>query len=69
MRDRFERKLTEMRDDILVMGSMVDEELTLALEALNKMDVTLARQVYEADKAVNAKRFAIEEQCFTLIVT
>jgi phosphate transport system protein len=58
-----------MRDDILVMGSMVDEELTLALEALNKMDVNLAHQVYEADKAVNAKRFAIEEQCFTLIVT
>ena len=69
MRERFERKLTELRDEILKMGSMVDEELKLALDALAKLDVDLARQVYEADKAVNAKRFAIEEECFALIVT
>jgi phosphate transport system protein len=65
MRERFERKLSELRDDILTMGSMVDEELTLALTALHD----LALQVYDADKAVNAKRFAIEEECFALIVT
>lgn len=69
MRERFERKLKELQDEILKMGSMVDEELKLALEALEKLDTGLARQVSEADKAVNAKRFAIEEQCFTLIVT
>jgi phosphate transport system protein len=69
MRERFERKLTELRDDILTMGSMVDEELMLALTALKSLDTDLALQVYDADKAVNAKRFAIEEECFALIVT
>ena len=69
MRERFMRKLNELRDDILKMGGMVDEELKLALEALEKLDVGLARKVYEADKAVNAMRFAIEEECFTLIAT
>jgi len=69
MRERFERKLTELRDDILAMGSMVEDELKLALRALDKLDTELARQVFEADTEVNAARFEIEEKCFTLIVT
>ena len=69
IRERFEKRLTELRDEILKMGSMVEEELKLALEALDKLDENLARQVYKADKAVNAMRFEIEEQCFALIVT
>lgn len=69
MRERFERKLNELRDDTLGMGSMVDEELKLALTALDTLDVELAQQVYEADKAVNETRFSVEEKCFSLIVT
>ena len=69
MRERFERKLNELQDEILKMGSMVDEELKLALRALENVDSDMARRVHEADKAVNALRFDIEEQCFTLIVT
>ena len=69
MRERFERKLSELRDDILKMGSMVDEELKLALEALKTLDMDLAKQVYEADQAVNDMRYSVEEKCFALIVT
>ena len=42
MRERFERKLNELRDEILKMGSMVDAELKLALEALENLDTGLA---------------------------
>lgn len=69
MRDRFNQQLGELRDDILKMGSMVEEELQLALSAFETMDLDLAQQVFEADKAVNAARYEIEEKCFTLIVT
>ena len=69
MRERFEKKLNELRDEILTMGVMVDEELKLALQALESIDIDLAHEVYKADKDVNARRFAIEEQCFALIVT
>jgi phosphate transport system protein len=69
MRERFQRKLDELRDEILKMGGMVEDELKLALNALDQLDVGLARQVHEADMAVNAIRFAIEEKCFELIVT
>jgi phosphate transport system protein len=69
MRDRFDRKLNELRDDILKMGSMVEDELKLALKAYEALDTALAHQVYDADKAVNEMRFVIEEKCFELIVT
>lgn len=69
MRERFQKKLKELQDDILKMGSMVEEELDLALLALKKLDIDLADQVFEADAAVNAERFTIEEKCFELIVT
>ncbi|MCG3211973.1 MAG: Phosphate-specific transport system accessory protein PhoU [Anaerolineae bacterium] len=69
MRERFERELNELRADILKMGDMVDDELKLALRALETLDVSLAKQVQLADKQVNQTRFDLENKCTTLIVT
>jgi len=69
VRDRFNQKLKELRDDILKMGSMVEEELKLALQALDTLNLELAQDVMAADIEVNDMRFAIEEKCFELIVT
>jgi phosphate transport system protein len=65
----FDRMLDELRDNILLMGSRVGEELKLAVRAYDELDLDLAADVFEADKAVNQARFDIEEECFTLIVT
>ncbi len=69
MRERFEKKLAELRHDILAMGQMVAEELAVALTALEMLDLELAEQIYDMDQEVNATRFAIEEKCTHLIVT
>ena len=69
IRHRFEMQLNELREDVLKMGSMVEEELHLAMDALEALDTAKAKQVYVADDAVNATRFEIEEKCFALIVT
>lgn len=69
MRERFEQQLGELRADILHMGKLVEEELLLALRALQQFDPALARQVYTADDEVNRVRFATEDKCFTVIVT
>ena len=69
IRHRFERQLNDLRDDVVAMGAKVEAELELALESLDRLDIELADQVFEADIAVNADRFAIEEKCFALIVT
>lgn len=69
MRERFEQQLSELRGDILHMGKLVEDELLLALRALQEMDAALAQQVYSADNVVNKARFAIEDKCFTVIST
>lgn len=69
VRAHFDRKLNDLRDAILLMGSRVEEEMKLALEALATLSLDKANEVYAADRAVNRMRFEIEEQCFSLIVT
>jgi len=65
----FDQQLSELRDDILLMGSRVEAELKLAVNAYNTLDEEKAREVYAADRDVNQARFDIEDKCFTLIVT
>ncbi len=69
IRERFDKKLNELRNDILNMESMVENELQVALKALDTLDTELARQVSGLDKAVNASRYAIEADCLELIAT
>ena len=69
IRERFMRKLSELQEAILMMGVLVDEELQLALVALDELDPVKAQEVQALDQAVNAARFQIEDDCFTLIVT
>ncbi len=69
IRVRFDQALNQLRDDILMMGSRVEEELNLAVAAYKHMDVKRIEQVKAADRIVNQNRADIEERCFTLICT
>jgi phosphate transport system protein len=69
IRTEFHRRLKEIQDDILVMGSMVGKAITLATEALKLRDQALAQRVINDDAQINRKRFEIEEKCVQLIAT
>ena len=69
LRAHFERKLNELRDEMLRMAHLVQTQLQLALTALAALDAAMAKEVVVADVAVNKARFDIEEKCFALIVT
>jgi phosphate transport system protein len=69
IRQRFEQQLEELRTDVLKMGSMVEQELHVAMDALENLDAVRARAVFALDNEVNLTRFEIEEKCFGLIVT
>ena len=69
LRHYFHEQLNELRDEILLMGSRVREELRIALDALATLDPEKAQAVFAADVVVNSMRFRVEEKCFTLIVT
>ena len=65
----FHKKLREIQDDILAMGSMVSKAILRSIDALKDRDLELAHQIIADDKKVNQKRFEIEEKCIELIAT
>jgi phosphate transport system protein len=69
IRTTFHKKLREIQDEVLVMGSMVEKALTHSVKALKDRDLELAQQIITDDLKVNQKRFEIEEKCIQLIAT
>jgi phosphate transport system protein len=69
MRTAFHKKLREIQDDILVMGSMAGKAIIRSIEALKNRNLDLARQIIADDQNINSKRFEIEEKCIQLIAT
>lgn len=69
IRTSFHRKLRDIQDDILVLGSMVSKATLQAIVSLQKRDIELAQQIIADDLKVNRKRFDIEEKCIQLIAT
>jgi phosphate transport system protein len=69
IRKTFEHELQEVKDDILVLGSMVEEAILASVEALKKRDIEAAKNILKADRDINKKRFEIENKLMILIAT
>lgn len=69
IRTEFHKRLREIQDDVLAMGSMVEKAISRSVEALKERDLDKARKVIADDLKVNEKRFTIEEKCVRLIAT
>lgn len=69
MRPGFRKRLNLIQDNILIMGSLVTQQLSNCMESLKNRDLALAQKVIDSDKAINTKRFEIENSCIELIVT
>jgi phosphate transport system protein len=69
LRKTFENDIQQLKDELLLMGSMVEQQTLDAVEALKKRDLEAARRIYAADARINEKRFAIENQVMILIAT
>src|SRR3972149_2574387 len=68
-RTPLDRDRHAVQDDLLRLGSLIDLAIARALKSLAERDVNLARQMVADDAQVNALRFQIEEECFSLIAT
>ncbi|MDP3879492.1 MAG: phosphate signaling complex protein PhoU [Dehalococcoidales bacterium] len=69
IRTVFHKKLREIQDDVLAMGSMVEKAIIRSIEALKDRDLEKAREIITDDRKINRKRFDIEEKCIQLIAT
>jgi phosphate transport system protein len=49
------------------MGGLVEQQLSFAMQALNKDDIELARKVVRDDHKVNAMEVSIDEACTRII--
>jgi phosphate transport system protein len=69
IRTTFHKKLRQIQDEILVMGSMVEKAIGQSVEALKNRDLELAHRIITDDQKINRKRYEIEEKCIQLIAT
>jgi phosphate transport system protein len=69
MRKTFESEIQQLKDELIVLGSMVEEQTLGAVKALKKRDIEASRRIQKVDDDINAKRYAIEEQVMIVIAT
>jgi phosphate transport system protein len=68
-RETLERKLHELNDEVLLLGSMVEQATLGAVRSLRERNLAASEEIYNGDKNINNKRFEIEERTITLIAT
>jgi phosphate transport system protein len=69
VRKTFETEIQQVKDNVLVLGSMVEQALLDSVSSLKKRDIKAAQRVFAEDKEINQKRFEIENQLMILIAT
>jgi phosphate transport system protein len=69
LRKTFENEIQQVKDGVLILGSMVEQAILNSVDALKKRDLKAANEILEADKLINQKRFEIENQLMILIAT
>ena len=69
LRKTFETEIQQVKDDVLVLGSMVEQAILGSVEALKKRDIKASEKIFVQDREINAKRFEIESKLMILIAT
>lgn len=68
-RQTFDKKLTALQDKLVHMSEMVCQALADAIQALKERDFDLAQDVIQRDQQLNELRFAVDEDCLTILAT
>jgi len=69
IRTELDQKIHFSKDQILLLGSMVEEAMYRSVQALKDHDFDASQVVLENDQAVNRKRFEIEALVISSIAT
>jgi len=69
LRKTFETELQQVKDDVLLLGSMVEQTILDSVAALKKRDLKASEKILQFDREINKKRFEIENQLMVLIAT
>src|SRR3990172_5780461 len=69
LRKTFENEIQQLKDDVLLLGSMVEQAILNSVEALKKRDINASEKIFDEDREINKKRFEIENKLMVLIAT
>jgi len=69
MRQTFDQQLNRIQDEVLTLGSMVEEALVRSVETLKQRDFIGSRRLIAGDRVINERRYAIEQDAISLIAT
>ena len=68
MGTHFERKLEELHAQMIAIGNLCEQAITLSAEAVRGGGDQVVRQVFETDRDIDAKEREIEGQCMKLLL-
>ncbi len=63
----FENELTQLKEKILKMGTLVEEQIAASILAYTTRDVPLAKKTIQNDHLVNGMDVEIDEECIRLL--
>ena len=69
MRKAFEIEIQRLKDDILLLGSMVEKAILDSVDSLKNRDIPRSQKIYDDDEILNQKRFSIEKEVMIAIAT
>ncbi len=69
LRKTFETEIQQVKDDVLLLGSMIEKAILDSVEALKKRNTKFSEKIIAEDREINRKRFEIESQLMVLIAT
>lgn len=64
---QFDEEMQELRNEVLKMGGMVEEQIRRATDVLYRLDAAEAVEVVEGDHYINALEVSIDEQCVRVL--
>ena len=68
-RETLDRQLHHLQEEVLLLGSMVEQAMLESVEALKRRDLNASRRIFANDQLINDKRYAIENNILILIAT
>jgi phosphate transport system protein len=68
-RETLDRQLHHLQDEVLLLGSMVEQAMLESVDALKRRDLETSRRIFRDDRLINEKRYAIENAILILIAT
>lgn len=68
MRNRFDRQLEKLNNELIHMGSLIEQAIELAVSALVNQNVEKAREAVEFDEEIDEQEKEIEGLCMKLLL-